>query len=105
NWNDVFENFPIDGLDHQAMEGNLNDESESVAIDGLISLRSQDVHHISKKSSVVDDYDLKLKNNEESSNSFLSTQKVTELMSDIFNTPSGPACVQGVGVPDSMDVD
>ncbi|GJZ82492.1 hypothetical protein Tco_0647665 [Tanacetum coccineum] len=67
NWNDVFENFPIDGLDHQAMKGvsqcmsvdhadmNLNDESESVAIDGLISLRSQDVHHISKVNNVLGD--------------------------------------------------
>ncbi|GJY21450.1 hypothetical protein Tco_0394016 [Tanacetum coccineum] len=53
NWNDVSDNFYVDGLDHQSIEGvsqctRLNDEYKSVAIDGLISLRSQDVGHISK---------------------------------------------------------
>ncbi|GJU19343.1 phospholipase-like protein [Tanacetum coccineum] len=92
NSNDVFENFPIDCLDHQSVEGvsqcmsvdhvdkMWNDESESVAINGLLSFRSQDTNHISK-------------DNEESSHfdSFLSTQKNFSLYD--------------VGVPDSMDVD
>ncbi|GJU19344.1 ribonuclease H-like domain-containing protein [Tanacetum coccineum] len=86
-------------VDH--VDKNWNDESESVAIDSVISLRSED------KSSVVDDHNFKVKDNEESSysDSFLSTQKVRELMNNIFDTPSGPTCVQDVGVSDSMDVD
>ncbi|GKD71042.1 ulp1 protease family, C-terminal catalytic domain-containing protein [Tanacetum coccineum] len=119
NWNDVSENFPVDCLDHQSVAGvsqctsidhvdkDFNDESESVVIDGLISLRSQDVHYISKKYCDVDDLDSKVNNKEEycHSESFLSTQKITELMNDIFDTPSGSACVQDVGVLDSIDVD
>nr|GEZ82902.1 hypothetical protein [Tanacetum cinerariifolium] len=54
------ENVPVGDLDHQSMEvvshcmnvdyldKNWNDEFESVAIDGLISLWSQDADHISK---------------------------------------------------------
>ncbi|GJT79007.1 hypothetical protein Tco_1045732 [Tanacetum coccineum] len=88
-----FENFLVDGLDHKSMEGvsqcmsvdhldkNRNDKSESVAIDGLICLRSQDVDHISKKSAVVDDHDSKVK--------------------DIKNL----VILIDVGVSDSMDVD
>nr|GEU65789.1 phospholipase-like protein [Tanacetum cinerariifolium] len=61
NWNDVSDNFHVDGLDHQSVEGvsqctRLNDEYDSVAIDSLFSLR---VGHISKKSFVVDDPDFK----------------------------------------------
>ncbi|GKA05395.1 phospholipase-like protein [Tanacetum coccineum] len=53
NWNDVSDNFHVDGLDHKSVEGvsqctGLNDEYESVAVDGLISLRSQDVGHLYK---------------------------------------------------------
>ncbi|GJX77167.1 hypothetical protein Tco_0323978 [Tanacetum coccineum] len=119
NWNDVSENFPVDCLDHQSVAGvsqctsvdhvdkDFNDESESVTIDGLISLRSQDVHHISKKSCDVDDPDSKVNDKEEYCHSepFLSIQKITELMNDIFDTASGSACVQDVGVLDSIDVD
>ncbi|GKB87246.1 phospholipase-like protein [Tanacetum coccineum] len=114
NFNDVLYNFPINGLDHRPMEGVsectiLNDEYESVAIDGLISLRSQDVGHISKKSFVKDDPEFKVKENEEASHSdsFLSTQQVRELMNDVFYTPSlglnsvkDDACVSEL-----MDVD
>nr|GEZ10103.1 hypothetical protein [Tanacetum cinerariifolium] len=46
NWNDVLDNFHADSLDHKSVEGvnqciGLNDEDESVAVDGLISLRSR----------------------------------------------------------------
>ncbi|GJW16964.1 ulp1 protease family, C-terminal catalytic domain-containing protein [Tanacetum coccineum] len=53
NWNDVSENHPVDGLDHQSVEAvsqvtsvnkDLAEESESAAIDGLISLQSHDIH-------------------------------------------------------------
>ncbi|GJW78465.1 hypothetical protein Tco_0140147 [Tanacetum coccineum] len=102
NFNDVLYNFPINGLDHRPMEGVsqrtiLNDEYESVAIDGLISLRSQDVGHISKKFFVRDDPEFKVNENEEASHSesFLSTQQVRELMNDIFSPPSlGPNSVK-----------
>ncbi|GKA77506.1 hypothetical protein Tco_0783967, partial [Tanacetum coccineum] len=90
NWNDVSDNFHVDGLDHQSVEGvsqctRLNDEYESVAINGLISLRSQDIGNISKKSFVFDDPDFKVKDNKEPSHSdsFLSTQQdacISELM-------------------------
>ncbi|GJU63360.1 hypothetical protein Tco_1245195 [Tanacetum coccineum] len=51
--NDVLDNFHADGLDHKLVEGvshctGLNDEYDSVAVNGLISLRSQDVGHLSK---------------------------------------------------------
>ncbi|GJZ29882.1 ulp1 protease family, C-terminal catalytic domain-containing protein [Tanacetum coccineum] len=92
NWNDVLDNFPVNGLDHQPVEGVsqctiLNDEYESVVVDGLISLRSHDVGHISKKSFVRDDPEFKVKENEEASHfdSFLCTQQVRELMNDVKN--------------------
>nr|GEW10725.1 hypothetical protein [Tanacetum cinerariifolium] len=115
NRNDVLDNFLVDGLDHQSMEGvshytsvdhisqRLNEVDESVAIDGLIRLRSQDVDHTSKKSLVVDDNDFKVKDNEEAD--FLSTQQVTELMKEVFDTPSGPNSIKDVGGSESMNVD
>nr|GEX75283.1 pyridoxine 5'-phosphate synthase [Tanacetum cinerariifolium] len=93
-----FENVPVGGLDHRSMEGvsqcmsvdhlDKNDESESVAANGLNLLVSQDVDRISKKYAVVDDHDSKVKDNEESYHydSFISTQK-------------------DVGISDSMTVD
>ncbi|GJS73087.1 hypothetical protein Tco_0705928 [Tanacetum coccineum] len=93
--NDVSDNFPVNGLDHQPVEEVsqctiLNDEYESVAVDGLISLRSQDVGHISKNEEARDDPEFKVKKNEEASQSniFLSTQQVRELINDILDTPS-----------------
>nr|GEV73694.1 ulp1 protease family, C-terminal catalytic domain-containing protein [Tanacetum cinerariifolium] len=53
----------------------LNDEYESVAVDGLISLWSQDVGHISKKSFVVDSPQFKVKDNEKA---YISTQQVQD---------------------------
>ncbi|GKF93147.1 hypothetical protein Tco_0279866, partial [Tanacetum coccineum] len=101
NWNDVSDNFYVDGLDHQSVDGvsqctRLNDKYESVAINGLISLRSQDIGNISKESFVIDDPDFKVKDNEDASHSdsFLSIQQVRELMNNIFDTPSGPDSVQ-----------
>ncbi|GKD61300.1 hypothetical protein Tco_1298809, partial [Tanacetum coccineum] len=73
NCNDVSNNFPVDGLDHQSMKGvshctsvdhisqTMKEVDESVAIDGLIRLRSQDVDHTSKESIVVDDNDFEVK--------------------------------------------
>nr|GEY52344.1 protein rough sheath 2 homolog [Tanacetum cinerariifolium] len=58
-----YDNVPVSGLDHQSMDGVSH--YESVAIDGLIRLRSQDVDHTSKESIVVDDNDSKDKDNEE----------------------------------------
>nr|GEU52388.1 ulp1 protease family, C-terminal catalytic domain-containing protein [Tanacetum cinerariifolium] len=91
NWNDVSGNFPVNGLDHQSVEEVsqctiLNDEYESVDVDCHISLRSQDVGHISK---------------------FLSTQQVRELMNDVFYTPSlGPNSVKDDAcVSELMDTD
>ncbi|GJZ28136.1 hypothetical protein Tco_0572783, partial [Tanacetum coccineum] len=85
NWNDVLDNFHADGLDHKSVEGvsqctGLNDEYDSVPVDGLISLRSQDVGHLSKKSFVVDSPQFKVKDNKEAchSNFFLSTQQVQD---------------------------
>nr|GEX06436.1 phospholipase-like protein [Tanacetum cinerariifolium] len=51
NLKDVSDNFHADDLDHKSVEGvsqctRLNDEYESVAVDGLISLWSQDVGHL-----------------------------------------------------------
>ncbi|GJZ52863.1 ulp1 protease family, C-terminal catalytic domain-containing protein [Tanacetum coccineum] len=114
NWNDVSDNFPVNGLDHQPVEGVnqctiLNDEYESVAVDGLISLRSQDVGHISKNKEARDDPEFKFKENEEDSQSdiFLSTQQVRELINDVFDTPSlGPNSVQDDAcVSELMDAD
>ncbi|GJW57148.1 ulp1 protease family, C-terminal catalytic domain-containing protein [Tanacetum coccineum] len=85
NWNDVSDNFHVDGLDHKSVEGvsqctGLNDEYESVAVDGLISLRSRDVGHLSKKSFVFDSPQFKVKDNEEACHSdfSLSTQQVQD---------------------------
>ncbi|GKA45920.1 hypothetical protein Tco_0738716 [Tanacetum coccineum] len=85
NWNDVSDNFHVDGLDHKSVEGvsqctGLNDEYESVAVDGLISLRSQDVGHLSKKSFVFDSPQFKVKDNEEACHSdfSLSTQQIVK---------------------------
>ncbi|GKB16400.1 phospholipase-like protein [Tanacetum coccineum] len=44
-WNDVSDNFHADGLDHKSVEGfsqctGWNDEYDSVAVNGLISIRS-----------------------------------------------------------------
>ncbi|GJT64349.1 hypothetical protein Tco_1015829 [Tanacetum coccineum] len=53
NWNDVSDNHLVDGLDQQSVEAvnqvtsvnkDLAEESESAAIDGLISLQSHDIH-------------------------------------------------------------
>ncbi|GKD82779.1 hypothetical protein Tco_1349618, partial [Tanacetum coccineum] len=59
------------------------------------------------KSCDVDDPDSKVNDKEEYCHSepFLSIQKITELMNDIFDTASGSACVQDVGVSNAMDVD
>ncbi|GJW22389.1 ulp1 protease family, C-terminal catalytic domain-containing protein [Tanacetum coccineum] len=51
NRNEVSDNFHADGLSHKSVERvnqctGLNDEYESVAVDGLISLRSQDVREL-----------------------------------------------------------
>nr|GEZ41561.1 hypothetical protein [Tanacetum cinerariifolium] len=51
--NDVLDNFHADGLDHKSVEEvsqctGLNDEYDSVAVDGLISLWSHNVGHLSK---------------------------------------------------------
>nr|GEW77311.1 phospholipase-like protein [Tanacetum cinerariifolium] len=95
NWNDVSNNYHADGLDHKSVEGvsqctGLKDEYKSVTVDGLISLRSQDVGHLSKKSFVVDSPQFKVMDNEEAchSNFCLSTQQVRELINDFFHTPS-----------------
>nr|GEZ93656.1 hypothetical protein [Tanacetum cinerariifolium] len=76
NWNDVSDNFHGDGLDHKSVEGvsqrtGLNDEYESVAVDGLISLRSQDF---------VDSLQVKVNDNEEACHFdyCLSTQQVQD---------------------------
>nr|GEU54909.1 phospholipase-like protein [Tanacetum cinerariifolium] len=55
-------------------------EYESVIIDGLISLRSQDVGHLSKKSFVIDSPQFKVKDNKEACHSdfCLSTQQVQD---------------------------
>nr|GEX83998.1 ulp1 protease family, C-terminal catalytic domain-containing protein [Tanacetum cinerariifolium] len=95
NWNDVSDNFHADGLDHKSVEGvsqctGLNDEYENVVVDGLVSLRSQDV---------IDSPLFKVKDNKEAchSNFCLSTQQVRELINDFFHTPS-------VQVQDDMNV-
>ncbi|GJZ26058.1 ulp1 protease family, C-terminal catalytic domain-containing protein [Tanacetum coccineum] len=115
NWNDVSDNFHVDGLDHHSVEGvshctsvdhisqRLNEVDESVAIDGLIRLRSQDVDHTSKESIGVDDNDFKVKDNEEAN--FLSTQQVRELMKEVFDTPSGPDSIQVNNVKDVDESD
>ncbi|GJR61605.1 phospholipase-like protein [Tanacetum coccineum] len=74
-------------VDH--VDKRFNDEYDSIAVDGLISLKSQDVDHISKKSFVMDDPEFKAKDNEEGSyfDTFLSTQQVRELINDFFDTP------------------
>nr|GEV56459.1 phospholipase-like protein [Tanacetum cinerariifolium] len=113
NWDDALDNFHVDGLDHQSVKGvsqctRLNDEYESVAIDSLISLRSHDVGHISKKSFVVDDPNFKVKDNEEASHSdcFLSAQQARELLNDIFDTPLiGLDSVQDACVSELINVD
>ncbi|GKA03906.1 hypothetical protein Tco_0676687, partial [Tanacetum coccineum] len=104
--NDNHSHNVLGGLDHQSMEGvnqymnddqvdkyqsvegvsqctsvdhvdkRFNDEYDSIAVDGLNSLKSQDVEHISKKSFVMDDPD--------------STQRTMK---------------KDVGVSESMDVD
>ncbi|GKB07264.1 ulp1 protease family, C-terminal catalytic domain-containing protein [Tanacetum coccineum] len=73
NWNDVSDNFHGDGHDHNSVEGvrqytGLNDEYENVAVDGLISLQSQDF---------VDSPQVKVNDNEEAchSDDCLSTQQ------------------------------
>ncbi|GJY92074.1 phospholipase-like protein [Tanacetum coccineum] len=92
NWNDVSENHPVDGLDHQSVEGvsqvtsvnkDLADESESVAIDGLISLQSHDIH----------------------SQPFLSPSKVTELINELFTSPNDLGFSQANSVFGCVDVD
>nr|GFA85792.1 hypothetical protein [Tanacetum cinerariifolium] len=95
NWNDVSDNFHADGLDHKSVEGviqctGLNDEYDSVVVDGLISLRSQDVGHLSKKSFVVDSPQFKVNDNEEACHFdfCLSSQQVRELINYFFHTPS-----------------
>ncbi|GKE44014.1 hypothetical protein Tco_1471298, partial [Tanacetum coccineum] len=72
---DIRERAPVEGVSQCTI---LNDEYESVAVDGLISLRSQDVGHISKNEEARDDPEFKVKKNEEASQSdiFLSTQQV-----------------------------
>ncbi|GJZ51600.1 ulp1 protease family, C-terminal catalytic domain-containing protein [Tanacetum coccineum] len=83
NWNDVSENHPVDGLDHQSVEGDLADESESVAIDGLISLQSHDIH----------------------SQPFILPSKVTELINKLFTSPNDPGFSQANFVFGCVDVD
>ncbi|GJT63485.1 phospholipase-like protein [Tanacetum coccineum] len=87
NCNDVPNNFLVDGPEYQSVEGGqFNDEYDSIVVDGLISLKSQDVDHIFKKSFVMDDPEFKAKDNEEGSysDSFLSIQQVKELINDFF---------------------
>nr|GEV57974.1 hypothetical protein [Tanacetum cinerariifolium] len=128
NWNDVSNNFPVNGLDHQPVEGVsqctiLNDEIKSVAIDGLISLRSQDVGHISKNEKARDDPEFKVNENEEASHSndpefkvkeneeasqsdiFLSTQQVRELINNVFDTPSLSLNYDDACVSELIDTD
>ncbi|GJS44174.1 putative reverse transcriptase domain-containing protein [Tanacetum coccineum] len=103
NWNDVLDNFHADGLDHKSIKGvsqctGLNDEYESVAVAGIISLRSQDKYF------VVDSPQFKDKDNEEAchSNFCLSTQQVRELINDFFHTSS--VQVQDACVSELLDV-
>nr|GEV55625.1 hypothetical protein [Tanacetum cinerariifolium] len=116
--NDVLDNFPVDGLNNRSVEGvshftsvdhisqRLNEADESVSIDGLIRLRSQDVDHTSKMQ-FMDHNEVKVKENEElmKEASFISTQHVTELINKVFDTPSGPDSIQDVGGFESMYVD
>nr|GEV95299.1 hypothetical protein [Tanacetum cinerariifolium] len=80
------DNFHGDGLDHKSVEGisqrtGLNDEYESIAVDGLISLRSLDF---------VDSPQVKVNDNEEACHFdySLSTQHVREVINHFFHTPS-----------------
>ncbi|GKC95860.1 ulp1 protease family, C-terminal catalytic domain-containing protein, partial [Tanacetum coccineum] len=61
----------------------LADESESVAIDGLISLQSHDIH----------------------SQPFLSPLEVTELINELFTSPNDPGFSQSNSVFGCVDVD
>nr|GEW89761.1 hypothetical protein [Tanacetum cinerariifolium] len=72
---------PPEGVNHCTC---LNDEYQSVAIDGLISLWSQDAAHLSKKYFIVDSPQFKVKDNEEAC---LSIQQVRELINYFFHTP------------------
>ncbi|GKB69902.1 ulp1 protease family, C-terminal catalytic domain-containing protein [Tanacetum coccineum] len=92
NWNDVSENHHVDGLDHQSVEAvsqvtsvnkDLAEESESAAIDGLISLQSHDIH----------------------SQPFLSPSKVTELINELFTSPNDPGFSQANSIFGCVDVD
>ncbi|GJY93322.1 phospholipase-like protein [Tanacetum coccineum] len=108
NCNDVSDNFLVDGPEYQSVKGvsqctsvdhfdkRFKDEYDSIAVDGLISLKSQDVDHIFKKSFVMDDPKFKTKDNEEGSysNSFLSTQQKYP----------GKACVSPYVPPPSIEV-
>ncbi|GJS57698.1 RNA-directed DNA polymerase, eukaryota, reverse transcriptase zinc-binding domain protein [Tanacetum coccineum] len=99
-----YDNVPVGGLDHQSMNGTVKEVDESVAIDGLIRLRSQDVDHTSKESIVVDDNNFKDKDNEEAY--FLTTQQVIDLVEEIFiDTPSGPDSTQVKNVKDVVESD
>nr|GEW21729.1 hypothetical protein [Tanacetum cinerariifolium] len=111
-----YDNIPVGGLNHKSVDGvsqcmnvdrldksmkgvshctsvhhisqTMKEVDESVAIDDLIRLRSQDVDHNFKESIVVDDNDFKDKDNEEAF--FLTTQQVRDLAEEIFgDTPSG----------------
>ncbi|GJU71055.1 RNA-directed DNA polymerase, eukaryota [Tanacetum coccineum] len=92
NWNEVSENHHVDGLDHQSVEAvsqvtsvnkDLAEESESAAIDGLISLQSHDIH----------------------SQPFLSPSKVTKLINELFTSPNDSGFSQANSIFGYVDVD
>ncbi|GKB63460.1 hypothetical protein Tco_0919646 [Tanacetum coccineum] len=109
----ILDNFRAGGLDHKSVEGVsqctcLNDEYESVDIDGLISLRSQDVGH---KSFVADSPQFKVKDNGEACHSdfCLSTQQVqdacvSELLDVVKDDVNANSVVKEEIVKDDVNV-
>nr|GEU93095.1 chalcone isomerase [Tanacetum cinerariifolium] len=75
-------NFPVDGLDHQSVEG---------------ASQCKSVDHVDKKSFVMDDHNFKVKDNKESShsNSFLSTQKIVGVL-DLMDVDQQHSLVNNV---------
>nr|GEV73609.1 phospholipase-like protein [Tanacetum cinerariifolium] len=99
NCNDVPDNYHVNGLEYYLyviFSERFNDEYDSIAVDGLISLKSQDIDHISKISFVMDDLGFKENDNEEGtySDTFLSTQQKYP----------GKACVSPYVPPPSTEV-
>nr|GFB38798.1 hypothetical protein [Tanacetum cinerariifolium] len=84
--NHVSDNFLINGLDNQPVEGN-----EEARDDPELKVKENE------EASHSYDPEFKVKENEEASHSdgFLSTQQVRELGNNVLNTPSlGPNYVQ-----------